>query len=200
MTWLVTAYEPFGGAQTNSSLILLNRLREKDWQGSIDFFGLVPVVFAEAWTVVRRELERRPHVKGVLALGQAEWRTKISLERIALNWIDASIPDNDGAQPRNCRINDNAPDVLWSNIPWENLEHSAQRELSYSAGTHLCNFLLYNLLHWGQDNGKTCGFVHIPLLQSQTDAALQKYLPRMPDDIAIGCLSEILSFLLTRNT
>ena len=195
MSWLVTAYEPFGGAQTNSALLLVNQLKTWDWRGRVEFCDPVPVAFAEAWPFVRREMERRPHVRGVLALGQAEGRLRISLERIALNWIDARIPDNHGAQPKQCRVEDGAPEILWSGIPWENLEESPHWERSYSAGTYVCNSFMYSMLNWCRKNGRTGGFVHIPLLQSQKDPVLQAPAPRMADETALDCLSRIVNFL-----
>lgn len=195
MSWLVTAFEPFGGAGSNSSLMLMDRLKTQDWQGRVEFFSPVPVVFSEAWPVVRREIERRPHLKGVLALGQAERRSRISLERVALNWIDAHIPDNLGAQPNQCRIEDGEPEILWSGIPWEKLEPSPHWERSYSAGAYLCNSLMYNILNWCRKNDRTGGFVHVPLIQSQADPVLQKHTERMPDKVAADSLSRIINFL-----
>src|SRR5260370_421625 len=89
MKWLVSAFEPFGNARTNSSQIIVERLARENWGGKIRFEPNVPVRFADAWEVLRREVEQDPSIDGVLAFGQAEGRKKISLERVALNWIDA---------------------------------------------------------------------------------------------------------------
>jgi pyroglutamyl-peptidase len=196
MSWLITAFEPFGESQTNSSLITLNNLSESQWNGQVRFFSPVPVTFAEAWPTVLKEAEKIKNLKGILALGQAEMRTRVTPEKLALNWIDARIPDNSGVQIKNEKIDANAAEIIWSNIPWEKFNLDKDIEFSYSAGTYLCNSLMFQILSWCKQNHKMGGFVHFPLLQSQTDSALQKYLPRMPDESAADALRRIIDFLV----
>lgn len=191
MKWLVTAFEPFGGAPSNSSLIVLNRLKERDWQGLVKFFAPVPVRFDQAFASVRAELLKHPEVNGVLALGQAETRTRISLERVALNWIDARIADNAGVTPEQGPV-EAGPDSLWAPIPWDRLGDSGHWERSYSAGTFVCNTLMYQLI---KNSGKMAGFVHIPLLDSQTEPAFAKHPQRMAEETAVAALERILEFL-----
>src|SRR5579872_2573735 len=97
MKWLVTGFAPFAGASSNSSQIMVQRLRKMDWDGRVIFHEPVPVTFAGAWADVQKRLS--PELRGVLCLGQSEGRTKISLECVALNWIDAGLSDNEGSQP-----------------------------------------------------------------------------------------------------
>lgn len=194
---LITAFEPFDGAATNASLILLERLKQQDWQGRVVFFGPVPVSFDEAWPLIRQEMANYPNIEGVLALGQAEGRENISLERVALNWKNAGIPDNTGAQPRNKRIIPGGPDALSSTFPWQKLGDSPHWQKSYSAGTYVCNTLMYQLLDWSQREGKIAGFVHVPLLVSQNaDRHFDAETPRMKDDIALAAMTRIIDFSL----
>ncbi len=194
---LVTAFEPFDGAATNASLILLEKLKQQDWQGRVVFFGPVPVSFDEAWPLIQQEMANYPNIEGVLALGQAEGRKNISLERVALNWKNASIPDNTGAQPKNKRVIAGAPDALSSTFPWQKLGDSPDWQKSYSAGTYVCNTLMYQLLDWSQREGKIAGFVHVPLLASQTaDKHFEAETPRMKDEMAVAALSRVIDFSL----
>jgi pyroglutamyl-peptidase len=212
MKWLVTAFEPFGGAASNSSLIVANRLKQMDWNGEVEFFTPVPCRFEGAWEAVRAAV--KPHHQGVLALGQAESRTRLSLERAGLNWIDARMADNAGRTPAQGRI-ENGEDLLWSPIPWDQLPESAEIERSYSAGTYVCNSLLYQMLNWSSQQARSagssntivtqernqnerrtlCGFVHIPLLQSQAEPAFANYGARMADETAVQAMVRILKFL-----
>jgi pyroglutamyl-peptidase len=194
---LVTAFEPFDGATTNASLILLEKLKEMDWDGRVVFFGPVPVSFDDAWPLIRQEMERHPDLQGVLALGQAEGRSRISLERLALNWIDAGIPDNYGVMPVQQPVEEGAPDVLWSQFPWHELEKSPCWQRSYSAGAYVCNATMYHLLNWARKEDKAAGFVHIPALASQdADPGLHQHSPRMDDDLALQSLRRIIQFSL----
>lgn len=195
MKWLVTAFAPFGGAKTNSSLIVLNHLSSLDWQGRVEFHSPVPVEFSLAWDDVRRALNQREDIKGVLALGQAETRARIGLECVALNWIDARIPDNGGHLPVPAPIQE-GPDVYWSKIPWQDFALSERCERSYSAGTFVCNTLMYQSLDWAQKDGNLAGFVHIPALESQGDESFAKS-PRMTDKSAFEETCRILEYCLS---
>jgi len=195
MKWLVTAFAPFGGAKTNSSMIVMNELAQKDWAGRMEFFGPVPVEFNRAWARVREVLEADGDFAGVLALGQAENRARIGLERVALNWTDARLPDNAGFIPPQAPIQ-SGPDMYWSNIPWEKLPLSTVVERSYSAGTYVCNTLMYQALDWASARKKRAGFVHLPVLSSQKDPAFDRS-PRLDDQVAVEETARLLEFLFT---
>jgi pyroglutamyl-peptidase len=190
MKWLVSCFEPFDNATSNSSEILWRRLQKFSWGESVRFAGPLPVTFAGSWPGLRREIE---DVDGVLALGQAEGRKKISLECLALNWVDARIADNAGEQPRLKKVGE-GPDVLWSQIPWAQLGENELFERSYTAGTFVCNSLMYDVVKWAQENRKLGGFVHIPLLESQSEVQFEK-MAKMNDHKAVEGLEAILRFL-----
>lgn len=190
MKWMVTAFEPFGGSKSNSSQIALEELKKMEWNGLVEFFEPVPVSYKEAWPVVAETLKRRPHIIGVLGLGQSEKRSKISLERVALNWIDSRSPDNRGLQPPQGPIEE-GPECLFSPIPWQHLADSPAWERSYSAGTFVCNAFLYQMLRSGK---VMSGFVHVPLLESQVDLVYDG-LPKQKDVEVVRNLAIILKFL-----
>src|SRR5277367_138686 len=116
MNWLVTAFEPFAQAKSNSSLIAIQELEKLDWQGRVKFHYPVPVTFKGAWLNVRDAIKQFSDIDGVLVLGQAESRSQISLERVALNWIDAGFADNAFDRPAERGIQ-SGPEIYWSNIP-----------------------------------------------------------------------------------
>lgn len=187
MSWLVTAFEPFAGAPTNSSQILLHALPEIP---GVRILPHVPTRFTKAWPVVRAALT--PDTRGVLALGQAESRRRLSLERVALNWVDTRMPDNSGFAPAQGRI-EKGPDMIWSTIPWEELGDSPLWERSYSAGTFVCNTLMYQLLN--ARAARFGGFVHVPLLETQREH-FPEATPRMPLAEAVEGMRQILDFLV----
>lgn len=194
MRWLVTAFEPFAGAQSNVSDLVLAELAQKDWQGQVSFLRSVPVTFQGAWPYIQKHLERESF-DGVLALGQAEGRMQIDLECVALNWIDARIPDNAGERPEGRRVLRDGPEVQWTNIPWQSFSLPPLCRKSYSAGVYVCNATMFELLEWAKKNGKLAGFVHIPLLEVQVESQFQG-LPRLAKAEALATFSEILRFLV----
>ncbi len=191
MKWLITAFEPFAGAKTNSSLISIQELAQAKWDQQVDFLYPIPVSFQESWTTLQKKLVFSQY-DGVVALGQAESRKKISLERVALNWIDATIPDNSGVTLKNKKI-ESGPVARWCNIPWENFEIPQNCELSYSAGTFVCNHLMYHLTEWGTEKNIYTGFIHIPLIQGQEKDFPQIQLNPLAD-ISLS-LKKIFEFL-----
>lgn len=97
-------------------------------------------------------------------LGLARSRSVVSLERVALNWVDAEIPDNEGEQPLEQPLVAGSPAALFGKLPFKLLRQALQNagipaEVSHSAGTYVCNAVYYDVLH-------TCsvpaGFVHVP--------------------------------------
>ena len=194
MKWLVSAFEPFNGATSNSSLITLNELRHRDFSGQVSFHTPVPVTFGGAWQNLREVLERSPEIDGVLALGQAEGRARVSLECVALNWVDARTADNAGVIPPRGPIAD-GPELLWSQIPWEKFPDSPLSSRSYSAGTFVCNEIMFHSLEWGKRNSKLAGFVHIPLLEQQADACY-RHLAKQ-DRRTIDEVERVLRFLIS---
>lgn len=200
MQWLVTAFEPFAQAQTNSSQIVLKTLRQEDKSGRIRFLDSVPVSFEKSWPAILAELDRYPQIQGVLALGQSG-RPRLNLENVALNWIDARVQDNDGVTILRQPVTAGAAEILWTQIPWHQFEPRPNEvEMSYSAGVYVCNQVFYKSNQWSRDKGeegrRLAGFVHIPTLASQTDLSLAK-AARMPDEQAVEAMRAILRFVLS---
>lgn len=168
---LVTAFEPFDGDSLNASLECARRLRPP--KGTALFVREAPVVFSRCGDLMSRWLEEtKPDA--VLCLGQAAGRRGVSIERIAVNLMDARIPDNAGAQPRDLPIRPEGPDGLFATLPVRRmLDALAQRDipafLSDSAGTYVCNCLMYETLYLIRERGLSAiaGFVHIPSLREQ---------------------------------
>ena len=115
-------------------------------------------------------------------LEREDWRRKI---HFASPVPVRKIADNGGVLPPLGQI-ESGPELLWSPIPWEKFSGDCER--SYSAGTYVCNTLMYHTLKWCQAHEKWGGFVHVPLLQSQD--------PRgVADAEVVRVCREILNFL-----
>ena len=101
----------------------------------------------------------------VICLGLAANRKKISLEKVGLNYAYARIPDNDGMQPRDIPLDPSGPAACFSTLPvWDLAAELNQAEIpaevSLSAGSYVCNCLLYHLLRAA--GRMPAGFIHVP--------------------------------------
>ncbi|MFM7461179.1 MAG: pyroglutamyl-peptidase I, partial [Burkholderiales bacterium] len=110
----------------------------------------------------------------VLCLGQAGGRSCICVERVAINVNDARIPDNDGNQPVDQEIVAAAPTAYFSTIPIKTMVATMQKmgvpaEVSNTAGTFVCNHIMYGVLHHIATHklNTRAGFIHVPYLPSQ---------------------------------
>jgi len=109
----------------------------------------------------------------VLALGLAGSRSAISIERVAVNLVDARIPDNAGAQPVDQSVVAGGPAAYFTGLPAKALAARLQQaglaaELSHSAGSFVCNQVFYGLMHaLALQPGVVGGFIHLPPLPEQ---------------------------------
>ncbi len=169
---MVTGFEPFGGDEENPTAELIWDLekREKD-------YDVVPFLLPVSARRIRGELEkilRREEPDVCVHFGLAPGYSNISVERVAINILDARIPDNDGFQPKDVKIVEGGPLAYFSTLPTRRIYEQMTSEgipcrLSYSAGTYLCNMLMYLSLHYSE-NWKTpriSGFIHVPYLPRQ---------------------------------
>jgi pyroglutamyl-peptidase len=171
-TLLVTGFEPFGGEAANSSWALARSLHGLDLGGGVVEAAELPVRFGATDAALRRLLAgRRPGgLRAVLAIGQAASRSVLSFERVALNWADARIADNDGAQPVDEAVLARAPAAYFTTLPIKTMVASAREagvpaEVSYSAGSFVCNQLFFLLQHrLRRRPAVASGFLHVPAL------------------------------------
>lgn len=173
MKLLITAFEPFGGELTNPSMQILELL--PDTVNGLELIKQVlPVTFGSSSELLKSKIdETMPDF--VLSLGQAGGRTGLSVEAIGINLNEASIPDNEGNQPQGEKICLTQADGYFSTLPIKAMTQAAVNGaipayISYTAGTYVCNHILYSSLAHIQNNQyKTkAGFVHIPYLPEQT--------------------------------
>lgn len=199
-TVLLTAFEPFGGESINPSwetAILLDNAHLGDAK---IITRCLPCTFSGSLNVLETLLQEiQPDI--VLSLGQAGGRTDITPERIAINWDDARIPDNIGAQPCDEPIIAGAPNAYFTTLPIKAMTEALQQNgipasVSYTAGTFVCNHVFYGLQHLAKQYDITqSGFVHIPYLPEQ--AAKIKGAPSMSRETLLKGLRIMIETILT---
>lgn len=159
MRFLLTGFEPFGAHSVNPSQLVAERLGG----------AVLPVSVARMPGELERAIEATsPEV--VLGVGLAALRTQVAVERVAINVLDFTIPDNDGVLLEGEPIDPSGAPAWFSTLPvrriagrW--LEEEIPSYLSNTAGTYICNQMLYTALAIGRERGFRAGFVHLPPLE-----------------------------------
>ena len=169
---LVTGFEPFDKSSLNPSKSIVRELEQDSSLVNLETL-ILPVDFkSAAKLLIEKVNSAKPDV--VICLGQAEGRSAITPERVAINIDDARIPDNAGNKPTDAPIVTGGPDAYFSTLPVKNLvtvieSVGAPAALSLSAGTFLCNHVFYALQHHCRDRKIESGFIHVPLMASQAN-------------------------------
>ena len=172
MKIIVTGFDPFGGETINPSIECVKALPEIE---GVELIRLeLPTVFKES---AKRLNEVINDVKpdAVLSVGQAGGRAGITMERIAINVDDARIPDNISQQPIDEEIQVEGEAAYFSTLPIKRIvkairEAGISAEVSNSAGTFVCNHIMYQALFAATKADKPfkAGFMNIPFIPEQT--------------------------------
>lgn len=198
---LITGFEPFGGDRLNPSREVARELDGRGVAGHTIVGRCLPCAFGAAPAALQALIdELRPRL--VIALGLAGSRSAVSIERIAVNLIDARIADNAGEQPIDLPVVPGAPAAYFASLPVKAMlaglrEAGLAAEVSHTAGTFVCNQVFYALMHrlraWPQARG---GFIHLPPLPEH--AALHPGGRPMPLDEQVRAVLLAATIAVTR--
>jgi pyroglutamyl-peptidase len=192
MRILLTGFEPFGNATSNPSGEIVKQIRMDNV-----FTAILPVAYTKsAEHLLLLTAEHNPDV--VICLGQAEGRTQITPEKVAINLDDARLADNEGVLRSDVKILEDGPDAYFSTLPVKEMVEAIKNAgvpaaVSLSAGAFLCNHVFYVAQNKFAGTHVRSGFVHVPLMDSQ--APEFPGLPTMPLDqmvIAVRAMLEVL--------
>lgn len=172
MKVLVTGFDPFGGATVNPAYEAVKLLPDTISGASIIKLE-IPTVFKKEGEVLERGIEEhQPDM--VICVGQAGGRSGITVEKAALNLMEARIPDNEGNQPVDAVIHEDGDTAYFAKLSVKAMvqnmkDHGIPARISYTAGTYVCNDVMYRLLYlidkkYHQMKG---GFIHVPYLPEQ---------------------------------
>lgn len=169
MKVLVTGFEAFGDISVNPTALLVEALLRNEIQipqGMLIKSALLPVTFTDSFNDLEAVIKKdNPDI--VMALGVAIDRNAIELERVAINCLDAKIPDNKGYRPRDEWIDEEGEAAYFSSLPLRVIENKLTEahipcRISNSAGTYVCNYLFYKLMAYSQRAQIKAGFIHVP--------------------------------------
>ncbi|OED38639.1 hypothetical protein AB833_19115 [Chromatiales bacterium (ex Bugula neritina AB1)] len=169
---LITGFEGYGGRSDNPSAAIAEALSGREIAGHRLNTRVLPVTnhdIRENITSLIDELKPR----AVLSLGLAPGEKMIRIERVAANYSHFEINDNSGQRYTGV-IEKDGPQAYATTLPVEDMlaavhECSIPAYLSNTAGTFLCNAVMYHALHYCSEQNLdiACGFVHLPYLPSQ---------------------------------
>ena len=172
MKILITGFDPFGGETVNPAYEAVKLL--PDTIAGAEIIKLeVPTRFHCAGAVLEDAMQRhKPDV--VICVGQAGGRAVITPEKVAINLMDGRIPDNAGYQPVDVPIREDGETAYFTSLPVKAMvqrmrDAGIPAAVSYTAGTYVCNYLLYTLLYlidkkYPHVRG---GFIHVPYAMEQ---------------------------------
>lgn len=196
MKFLITGFDPFEGETINPAWQAVRQLPAEISHNPV-VTALIPTVFQTSVEVLMHlAAQHRPDV--VICVGQAGGRSEISLERIAINIDDTRIPDNQGQQPIDIPIYPQGDNAYFSNLPIKRIVASLRgigipSSVSNTAGTFVCNHLMYGLLYHINKKSISAsygGFVHIPFSPAQ--AAEKSGVPSMDISCVVKALYNIV--------
>lgn len=173
MKIIVTGFQPFGNAVVNPSMQALEMLQNRIAGADIIRLTL-PVAYGRAAAILESAVAAEMP-EAVLSLGLAAGRSGITVERTAVNVNDAASPDNDGITLTDAPIIAGAPAAYFTTLPRAGIVAAIRGEslpasTSDSAGTYVCNDLMYRMLHYTASYKLPVksGFIHVPLTPEMT--------------------------------
>lgn len=172
MKILITAFDPFGGEKVNPALEAVKLM--KDTIAGAQIVKLeIPTVFNKSIDLVVKTIDE-VHPDVVLNVGQAGGRFEVTPERVAINVDDARIKDNEGNQPIDQPIAKDGAPAYFATLPVKAMVQAIKEvelpsSLSNSAGTFVCNHIMYGTLHHIAKNHLNirAGFIHVPFIPEQ---------------------------------
>jgi pyroglutamyl-peptidase len=200
MKILIAAFDPFGGEKVNPALEAVKQLPEQIGEHHITKLE-IPTVFHESKDVLAETLAQDSY-DAVLTIGQAGGRFELTPERVGINIDDARIADNKGNQPIDAQIQSQGAPAYFSNMPVKAMTEGIQNagvpaRLSNTAGTFVCNHILYQMgyLQATTYPNMLFGFIHVPFIPEQV--ATKQNVPSMSLNTIVQGLTAAIKSIST---
>ncbi|MBP5312616.1 MAG: pyroglutamyl-peptidase I [Clostridia bacterium] len=191
---LITGFDPFGGAGVTPSWECVRSLA--DTVGEFELHKLqLQTVYGKAAELAIAEAERIG-ADAILCVGLAGGRKNVTPEAVGINVRDAEIADNEGKKENGTPVIEGGEAACFSTIPAKDIAVKLRAKgfpcaVSYSAGTFVCNDLLYTLLRRYKDTDKKVGFVHVPYFPGQAPEGE----PFLEKEETVRILEEIIKLI-----
>lgn len=165
MKILITGFGAFLDNKTNPSQKVCETLAGAQYRGFTLKTQILPVAYFAAASELKKVLQNfEPEV--VMCLGLAADRTHLEIEKVALNFRNATGPDNNGLIATDEVIDPLGPGCFYTTLPYREMLAACERvqvkaALSLSAGSYVCNEVFYTLMNL-KARAKYAGFIHLP--------------------------------------
>ncbi|MCL4447040.1 MAG: pyroglutamyl-peptidase I [Thermoplasmatales archaeon] len=170
----MTGFKPYSNFKRNPSGEIAELLDGSHFKGK----EVVGITLEVKHSVIEKRylMELKKEYEIIINTGIGPGRNVIGIEKIAVNW-QGSTKDEEGSS-RDGKIAKDAPDGIFTRLPVEEILHSLRSakipsEISFSAGTFLCNKILYCSLYYSTARA---GFIHFPL---DSESSLDGKYPSM---------------------
>ncbi|MDD5502500.1 MAG: peptidase C15 [Candidatus Thermoplasmatota archaeon] len=174
---LITGFQPFGDVKVNPSERLAKHLAAQKIDGA-EIRSIILPVTLDCRKIVENALKSEKF-NAVIHFGVAAKREQITPELVAINCLDFDIPDNDGKVFHDEKIEKRGPAAYFATLPNRAIAEALKCAgfaslVSTTAGTYLCNYLMYSTLHLlGKKRRKIpAGFIHLPPLEKLPEEKL----------------------------
>ena len=191
MRVILTGFEPFDGNGFNPSWEAVKQVNAPE---GIELRRLhLPVVYQKAPAILLKEMrEWVPDV--VICVGLAEGRAEVTPERVAVNVMDETIPDNEGFFPHGDPIDPAGETAYLTKLPVHAIDKALKEagipsKISNTAGVYVCNNLMYGLLQAIENQpllrDVKGGFIHVPATKVM---GLAESVPVLPLETLVKAL------------
>lgn len=199
MKVLITGFDPFGGESINPAWEAVKAM--KDNIDGIEVIKLqIPTVFKKSAEKLFAGIEEHKP-DAVICIGQAGGRYDMSVERVAINMDDGRIPDNEGYQPIDTPVYEDGENAYFATLPIKGIVEEIKlakipASVSNTAGTYVCNHIMYSLLYYISKNNLNIkgGFIHVPYITEQVvDKKNMPYMEVTTITKALECAIQALN-------
>ena len=167
-TIVVAGYGTWALAEANPAELIVEELQRRDWPRCHLVTLKIPVATNELYDRIEKALlDHKP--EAWIGLGVAPNSAFIRAEMVGVNWRHFSVPDASGVTTDLLSVIEGGPDAYNAKFPNKSVVEAIKAAkipavLSFSAGTHLCNQMLYTTRHLIEmhDLDALCGFLHVP--------------------------------------
>ncbi len=203
MRLLLTGFEPFGGESINPSQEVVRLLAETPPAGAEVTPLVLPVRSGVGLGMLAPAFDDGDY-DAWLGLGQAGARVALSVERVGINVLvdRASDDDRDDGPPEQAIVKD-GPAGYFSQLPVHDLARHISAAgvpavVSNSAGTYICNEVLYAMQHHFALTARhrPSGFIHLPYLPEQAEGK-RMGTPSMPLETQVAGVRAAVEYLRT---
>lgn len=199
---LLTGFEPFAGDASNPSWEAVSALDGARVGGRRIIAKCLPVTFVGAPRALTARLsEHQPAL--VLCTGLDASRSAVYLERVAVNLADASMADNDGFRPVDIPLWKSGPAAYFATAPLKAMRRGLQKlgcptDISYSAGTYVCNATFYRLMRaLKRRPDARGGFIHVPQPRLEAIERPWAMYPALPLELIVEGLRVCVDIALS---